>query len=367
MTTRARVAVSRLGEPELRLEEVMLSDPGPDQVVVKEFFSGICHSQLHELHGTGGGRHDNLVFGHEATGVVVAVGSNVSHVKEGDHVWVTFINRNPSYRGVPAPRWSVALPDGEVAWSYDVFTWADHTIADARFIVPMPQESRKDVTAIICCAVPTGVGAVINTARVRPGSSVAVFGVGGVGLSAVAGARLAGARPIIAVDLKAEKLDFAKKLGATIGINANEVDAVAAIRDLTRQDDAYDINGQPIAGVDYAFDCIGVDATMRQILPAARPGVLGIETGGTAVLVGIPTGPIELDTNDMMMNEKKYIGVMAGSALPERDFPVLLSWYEQGLLDLDAMVTRRFKLDEINDAVRALERGEILGRAIIEM
>ncbi len=366
MPVTARVAVARLNEPRLRVEEVRLPDPGPDQVIVKEFFSGICHSQLHEIHGTTGPRTDHILLGHEATGTVVAAGKDVRHVKEGDNVWVTFINRNPSFAGEPTKRWSLALPDGQQAWSYDVFTWADHTIAQQRFVVPMPPSARKDVTAIIGCAVPTGFGSVYYTAGVRAGQSVAVFGAGGVGLSAIAGARIVGASPIIAVDLREEKLALAKKMGATVAINASVEDPVARIRELTRRDDRFDINGDPVAGVDFAFDCIGAAATMRQILPAVRPSVLGAPTGGTAVLVGIPVGKTDLDTNDLMMNEKKYIGSMAGSCQPERDFPALLRWFEAGALDLDTLVTRRFKLDQINEAFEALQAGEILGRSIIE-
>ena len=194
-------------------------------------------------------------------------------------------------------------------------------------------------------------------------SSVAVFGVGGVGLSAIAAAKVVDADPVIAIDLDDEKLAFARKFGATHGINASKVDPIEAIRDLTRKTDAH---GFETFGADFAFDCIGVRKTMEQILPASRNGLLGARTGGTAVLVGVPTTTVELDPRDLLINEKKYIGSIGGSCRPDRDFPMFLRWYAEGDLDLDALVTRRFKIEEINEAVHALESGQIAGRAILE-
>jgi Zn-dependent alcohol dehydrogenase len=364
MPTPARVVVvpQESGVP-LRVDEVKLPDPGPYQVVVKQFASGICHSQLHQMHRP---RQAPVVLGHESTGVVVAKGREVKHVKEGDTVMVTWVPRDGESTSRRPDVVSLDLADGSVARSQNVFTWADSTIADEQFVVAMPRDVRKDVTAIIGCAVMTGAGAVYHTAGVRKGQSVAVFGVGGVGLSAIAAAAVVGADPIIAVDLDHSKLEFAKKFGATVGINASEVDAVQAIRDLTTSKDEFSMAGQPIAGVDFAFDCIGVRKTMEQILPAARNGVLGKRSGGTAVLVGVPTTPVELQAADLLVNEKKYIGSIGGSCRPDRDFPMFIRWYKEGDLDLDAMVTTRYRIDQINDATDALEHGKIAGRAIIE-
>jgi Zn-dependent alcohol dehydrogenase len=176
------------------------------------------------------------------------------------------------------------------------------------------------------------------------------------------------ADPIIAVDLDDEKLEFAKRFGATIGVNASGGDAIEQIHELT-QSGGLTSFGEPVSGVDFAFDCIGREVTMNQILRAVRPGILGAETGGTAVLVGVPQSGVSFTEDDMrgmLINEKKYIGSIGGSCRPDRDFPMFLAWAEDGALDLDAMVTERFKIGQINEATAALEQGEIFGRAIME-
>ncbi|MDZ7728114.1 MAG: zinc-binding dehydrogenase [Dehalococcoidia bacterium] len=187
-----------------------------------------------------------------------------------------------------------------------------------------------------------------------------------MGLSAIAAAAVVGADPIIAVDLDQKKLDFARKFGATVGVDASQGDPIAKIRELTTNPNEFNMRGEPVAGVDYSFDCIGVKQTMEQILPAARPGVLGRSTGGTAVLVGVPGTTVELDPLDLLVNEKKYIGSIGGSCRPDRDFPMFLRWYKEGDLDLDAMVTQRYAIDQINEATHALESGQISGRSILE-
>lgn len=363
MPTPARVVVVP-GEPgPLQVVDLKLPDPGPYQVVVKQFASGICHSQLHQMHRPRTGTPQ--ILGHESTGVVIAKGREVTHVKEGDTVMVTWVPRDGEHATRRAEMTTIELPNGQSATA-SCFTWADNTIADEQFIVKVPSDIKKDVTAIIGCAVMTGSGAVYHTAGVRKGQSVAVFGVGGVGLSAIAAAKVVEADPIIAVDLDDAKLEFAKKFGATHGINASQVDPVEAIRELTKSTTDFTMMGTPVAGVDFAFDCIGVKKTMEQILPAARPGVLGKSTGGTAVLVGVPSTNVELDARDLLISEKKYIGSIGGSCRPDRDFPMFLRWYHEGDLDLDALVTERFVIDQINEATKALEEGKIAGRSIIE-
>lgn len=364
MPTPARVVVVP-GEPgPLQIHEVQLPDPGPYQVVVKQFASGICHSQLHQMHRPRTGAAQ--VLGHESTGVVVAKGNQVTHLKEGDHCMVTWVPRDGENTDRTPEGVALQLENGVVARG-NVFTWADVTIADEQYVVKIDRSVRTDVTSIIGCAVMTGSGAVYHTAGVRKGQSVAVFGVGGVGLSAIAAAKVVDADPIIAVDLDDAKLEFAKKFGATIGVNASKVDPVEEIRRLTVKQGQFDMRGTPVAGVDFAFDCIGVRKTMEQILPAVRPGVLGKTTGGTAVLVGVPQTPVELDALDLLINEKKYIGSIGGSCRPDRDFPMFLRWFHEGDLDLDALVTARYRLDDINEATTALEQGKIAGRAIIEL
>ena len=352
MPTAARVVVLPKETRTLRVEQVNLPDPGPNQVVVKQFYSGVCHSQLHQMHRP---RTDNVILGHESTGVVLKAGSNVSHIKEGDRVMVTWVARNRDVLNRPLEPAVLDLPDGTKALSQNVFTWADHTIADEQYVVKMAEDVPTDVTSIIGCAVMTGAGAVYHTAGVKEGQSVAIFGVGGVGLSAVVAAAVVGANPIIAVDLSEDKLEFAKRFGATIGVDASKVDAVEEVKRLTG------------GGADFAFDCIGVKKTMEQILPAVRSGVVGGESGGTAVLVGVPMTTAELDMRDMLINEKIYKGSIGGSCKPDRDFPMFVRWFKEGQLDLNAMVTTRFKLDQINEATTALQKGQIAGRAILEM
>ncbi|MGH2543020.1 MAG: zinc-binding dehydrogenase, partial [Ardenticatenaceae bacterium] len=196
-------------------------------------------------------------------------------------------------------------------------------------------------------------GAVMNTARVRPGNSVAVFGVGGVGLSAISMAAILEAYPIIAVDLKDEKLDFARQFGATHVINASNEDPIPKILEIT--------NG----GADFAFDAIGVRATNEQILPSVRAGGSGADNhGGMAVLIGIPGN--EMTVNPRLFFQQRIFRGSLGATYPDRDFPMFLRWHQEGKFPLDRLVTRRYKLDDINEACDDLEAGEILGRAIIE-
>src|SRR5687768_4188863 len=293
MPTAARIVVvpEQLGE-KLRVDQVNIPDPGPYEVVVKQYASGVCHSQLHQIHRP---RTAPVILGHESTGVVIAKGREVRHVKEGDDVMVTWVPRDGESLMRRPGTVSLKLDDGSDTAPTNSFTWADVTIADEQYVVRTPGKHKKDVTAIIGCAVMTGAGAVYYTAGVKKGQSVAVFGVGGVGLSAIAAAAVVEADPIIAVDLDESKLEFAKKFGATVGVNASEVDPIARIKELTvDKNGEYDMFGQPVAGADFAFDCIGIRKTMEQILPSVRPGVLGKSTGGTAVLVGVPSTPVEL-------------------------------------------------------------------------
>jgi len=363
MPTEARVAVVPEDSSTLRIETVELPAPGPHQVLVREHASGVCHSQLHEIHGP---RASDIVLGHEATGTVVEAGSAVEALSPGDRVLVTWLPRGPGLPERPLESAGVQQANGRPAVCQGVYTWADHTLVDELYVVPVAPTIRTDVTAIIGCAVMTGAGAVLHTAGAQRGDSMAIFGVGGVGLSAIAAARILGADPIIAVDLDDEKLELARLHGATVGINAREVDPVEEIRRLTPSEGAFDLMGQPVAGVDFAIDCIGVPETARQILPAARNKRLGTEDHGTAIIVGIPRENLDVNPLDIVAQEKRLTGSIGGSCIPARDFPVFLDWFERGELDLDALVSQRFALDEINDAVAALEAGAIAGRAILE-
>jgi len=353
MTLKTRAAVYvEIGQP-LVIDEIELPDPGPTQMLVKQFASGICHTQLHTLHSPDA--KTPLLLGHEATGVVVARGAQVTHVREGDHVLLSFMPRRlPSGTRPELP--TVRVRGQAVRASGASSTWSEDVVVDQTYVVPFDTDVATDVTAIVGCAVATGCGAVLNTARVRPGDSVVVFGVGGVGLCAVQAAANVSAGPIIAVDLADDKLEFARRFGATHGINARTQDPVARIHELTD------------GGADFAFDAIGHPDTVARLLPSVRPAIPGWRPeGGTAVQVGIPRVQTHVPVlGDILPGGKVYRGTYGGSAQPERDYPMYVGWFKDGKLPLDLLVTRRFKLEQVNEACDALEHGQILGRAIIE-
>ncbi len=365
MGTAARVVVLPKDPAPMRVEEVELPDPTGHQVVIKEFASGICHSQLHQIHQA---RNGDAVLGHEATGEVMAIGPDVTTVKPGDRVLLTFQPRN--LRDTDRMPWmaDLELPGGNTARSANIFTWATHTIADDQYVIPVPADTPVDVTSIVGCAVLTGAGAVLRAAEVQPGQSVAIWGVGGVGLNAVAAARMAGADPIIAVDLDDEKLELAKRFGATHAVNAGEGDAVKQIRALTPgPEGAFGFRGVPISGVDFAFDVVANQKTFSEAFNSTRNSRNAVHGGGTTVVVGVPTGgDFSLPAISMLTNERKVMGTIGGTAMPETDIPRFLEWYRNGDLDLDALVTSRVGIDEINEATKLLEDGKVLGRTIIE-
>ena len=212
-----------------------------------------------------------------------------------------------------------------------------------------------DVTAVIGCAVMTGAGAIVNNLCVRPGQSVAVFGAGGIGLCAIAAAAAVDAYPIIAVDVTEEKLAFAQRFGAThLSQWRKSPIRLDAIRELT--------NG----GVDYAIDAIGLPQTQEQILRATRMGFSGLSRGGTALLIGItPPGAQAILDTSLFIGNRSFTRTSGGDCRPDRDFPLFVRWYREGKLKLDELVTRRYALEQINEAVDDLEHGRILGRAII--
>ncbi|HLG12707.1 MAG TPA: zinc-binding dehydrogenase [Dehalococcoidia bacterium] len=351
MKTRAAVHVEH-GKP-MVIDEIELPDPGDNFVIVKQFASGVCHSQLHQLHNPN--QRVPIVIGHESTGVVTAKGRNVTHVKEGDHVMTTWLPRgaHEGYRDAEPTVVKFRGQEMRQGVFTSVFTWAEDVIVDSEYVVPMDKDVATDVTCIIGCAVMTGCGAAINTAKVRPGDSVAVFGVGGVGLCIVQAAANLSASPIIVVDLSDEKLEFAKQFGATIGINARTEDPIARIKEITG------------GGADFAFDAIGAKVTMEQILQCVRDGIFGYSEGGTAMLVGVPQTTAELQMGQIFRGAKIYRGTVGGTGRPDRDFPLYVRWYKEGKLPLDKLVSRRYKLEEINQAVADLEQGKIAGRAIL--
>lgn len=349
MTLKTRAAIkAKFGEP-LLVDEIELEDPGDEEVLVKLFATGICHSQLHQIHNPDG--PVPTLLGHEGTGVVLKAGKDVKHVKEGERVMIQFVPRDLPEGMTTANRTKYTWQGNE--YEAGVYTWAEHALLNEQMVVPLPDDVPTDVTAIIGCAVITGVGAALYSANVQPGQSVAVFGVGGVGANVVAGAKIAGADPIIAVDLEEGKLGFAKELGATHAVNASEANAPEAIRELTG------------GGVDFAFDAIGVEQAFVQSVESTKPGIMGVHKGGTAMIVGIGQGNVSLPRL-FPIGERTIQGSLGGSERPAITMPRYIELYKEGKLPLEKLVSKAYdNLDEINEGVRALEHGEIEGRSII--
>jgi len=331
------------------IDELVLPNPSYNQVIVKLYSSGICHSQLHQIDKPGGRPQ---VFGHEGFGIVTHLGANVSHLKQGDLVIVTWVPRNPikgRVKAIPCgATYNNELVHGQV------FTWAEDVLIFDDYAIKVPDDSPKDLSCVVGCAVLTGAGAVMNTAKVKAGNTVAVFGAGGVGLSAIKMASILEASRIIAVDIDQSKLDFAKKFGATDLINANECDPVEKIIAITD------------GGVDFAFDAIGIKITNEQILPATVSGGPGAENhGGMAVLIGMPGNEMTIDPRHFMYNQRIYRGSL-GATYPEKDFAMFLQWYKEGKFPLDQLVTKKYKFEDFHQACEDLRGNQVFGRSIIE-
>ncbi len=361
MSTKGKAAIFVESNRPLIIDEVEFADPGADQVLIRLFASGVCHSQLHTMQRPARPGHRlPALLGHESTGVVVARGRDVRHVKEGDHVITTWVDRDNSTTDQPMVMH--ALNDRTqylASWRgkevmHSAATWAQYALAQERVVLPLPNDIPTDVTSIVGCAVMTGAGAIINTLQVRPGQSVAVFGAGGIGLCAISAAAIVAAHPIITVDVSDEKLEFARRFGATHMINSKKVDAVQEIKDLTH------------GGVDFAIDAVGLPQTQEQILRAVRPGYSGRDKGGTALLIGItpPNAKAMLDTS-LFAGSRSFTRTSGGDCRPDRDFPIFIRWYREGKLKLDELITNRYKLEQINEAVDDLAHGRILGRGIL--
>jgi S-(hydroxymethyl)glutathione dehydrogenase/alcohol dehydrogenase len=346
----------------LRVEEIELDPPKAGELLVRMAASGVCHSDLHVVQGI----HPTslpVVLGHEGAGVVEEVGPGVTHVRPGDHVMLTWLpycgTCRPCARGFPnrcenTAWYDATLEDGTCRFHrsgqrihhYNTSSFAERSVVPARTAIQVDPDLPLTEIALMGCAVMTGVGAAINTAAVRPGDSVCVVGCGGVGLNVVQGARIAGAATIVAVDVVPEKLDLAKKLGATHGVNASEEDAVAAVRELT-------------GGVDHAFEALGRPQTIE--LAVAVTG-----RGGQAILIGMapPDARVSLDALTMTLEERAVRGCWYGSCRPLADVPRLVDLYRQGELRLDALITE-IALEDVNDAFARMEAGETARSVIV--
>jgi S-(hydroxymethyl)glutathione dehydrogenase/alcohol dehydrogenase len=355
MTTEARIVVLPPGGTTLEVQEVTLPSPQAFEVVVEQRATGVCHSQLgHIAHAD---PTQPLILGHESFGVVIAAGKDVEHVEVGDEVFVTWLprvtSRSPHRSRIP-------LADGGWAVSKNVFTWGTHCLVDEQYVVKADPGFPPDIGSIIGCAVMTGAGAVVNSADVKAGDSVAVWGVGGVGLVAVAAARAVGAAPVIAIDIDQTKLSLAERMGAHHVIDVSQVDAVEAVRAVTAHADG-------TRGAEHSIDCTGLARNLRSSLAAARPGVPGGPSGGAAVLVGVIRDAVEFTGLDLLNGQKRIIGCLGGGCVPDRDFGTFVDWYRRDLLQLDPLITNRYELDDVNQAVDDLRHGRVVGRAVIEL
>lgn len=354
---KVKAAVYREKQQPLTIEDVELADPGPEEVLVKTAACGVCHSDLHALHGAIPSPRP-AILGHEPAGIVQAVGSRVRNVAPGDHVIACTsmfcgscaqcvqgrphlcTDRGACQRGEDEA--ARITQRGETIHQFaDLAAFSEAMLLHHRAVVRIDPDIPLDRAALVGCAVTTGVGAALNTARVTPGSSVAVFGAGGVGISVIQGARIAGARQIIAVDLLDEKLETARKFGATDTINPEAADPVKTIKKMTG------------GGAEFAFEAVGVPKLLEQAFYCLAPH-------GTAVLVGaIPVGESISVVAGHFFLEKRILGCMMGSNRFTLDAPRYLELYRQGRLDLDSMVSRHEPLDRVGEAFRAMEAGEV--------
>ena len=340
----------------LTIEQVEIDRPQSREIVVKTAATGVCHSDLHFVDGLYP-YPAPAILGHEAAGIVEEVGDQVTYVKPGDHVISCLSvfcgtcnfclsgrpnlcqepSRARSFSDTPKYTWN-----GSPVFQFlNISSYAERMLLHENAVVKIKDDMPLDKAALIGCGVMTGVGAVLNTAKVPAGSTVAVFGCGGVGLSAIQGARIAGAGMIIAVDMVESKLATARELGATHVVDASGGDPVAKIQSLTG------------GGVEYSFEAIGNKRAAEQCFES-------LQNGGTATIIGmIPVGQkIELDGTSFLY-EKKVQGSNMGSNVFRRDMPRYVDFYQRGILKLDEMITKTGHLEDVNEAFRAMKAGEV--------
>ena len=355
-TTLAAV-IYKQGEPAV-VEAFELDDPGPGEVLVRIGGTGVCHSD-HNLYS--GYRHTDAlpaIMGHEGAGTVEQVGPGVHGLEPGDNVVFAIRPMCGRCKYCSTARWNLCQPitshqptaqfrRNGTKYYAGLATFAERTVVWENNAVKVDPDVPLDRAALVGCAVITGIGAVVNRAKVEPGSTVAVWGCGGVGLNVIQGAHIAGASRIIAIDTNPAKFQYATKMGATDTIDASQEDAVEAVRDLTA------------GGVDYAFEVIGQPATLRQALEATCDG-------GTAVLVGAAPddGEVMIPMRHLFQ-DRALIGCSAGTGSPRHDFQWLIALYKQGRLNLDDLVTRTRPLQEVNEAFRDMEAGAVARTVLV--
>ena len=360
MTTEVRGVVSGAKGAPVTVETVLVPDPGPGEAVVDVQACGVCHTDLHYREG---GISDDYPFllGHEAAGTVAAVGEGVTEVQPGDYVilnwravcgtcracargrpWYCFNTHNASQK--------MTLADGtELSPALGIGALAEKTLVAAGQCTKVDPEAPATAAGLLGCGVMAGLGAAINTGGVTRGDTVAVYGCGGVGAAAVAGARLAGASTVIAVDVDRRKLGAARSLGATSAVNAAEEDPVEAIKKLTGG-----------FGADVVIEAVGRPETYKQAFYSR-------DLAGTLVLVGVPRPDmtVELPFIEVFGRGGALKSSWYGDCLPSRDFPMLIDLYRQGRLDLDRFVSETIALEDVEEAFHKMERGEVLRSVVV--
>ena len=351
-----------VGTEQLSIENIKPAEPGPQDVVVEIAASGVCHSDLSLARGYVP-LPPGFVLGHEGTGTVVETGKEVTRVKKGDRVVASFIpacgicwfcQHDQSNHCDLEAETTMAMrgtrPDGSPYFCMTgLGTFAEAMTTNQHSLVKIEGGVPSEQLALIGCGVTTGVGAALNTAQVEPGATVAVLGCGGVGQAVIQGARIAGASRIIAVDGQPLKREQAKKFGATDVVDPAQGDSAAQVRELT--------GGR---GVDYAFEVVGLPETILATYNMARKG-------GTVCIVGMARvdAMVTFPAFQLFFEEKKILGSKYGSAHVRRDFQRFVDLIETGRLDVSHMVTRKIKLEEVNDAFRAMEAGEVIRSVIV--
>jgi S-(hydroxymethyl)mycothiol dehydrogenase len=356
-----RGVVARAKGAPVSVETINVPDPGPGEALVKVQTCGVCHTDLHYREG---GINDEFPFllGHEAAGVVEAVGEGVTDVTPGDFVvlnWRAVCGQcRACQRGEPwycfatfNANQKMTLEDGtELTPALGIGAFAEKTLVHAGQCTKVDPSADPAAVGLLGCGVMAGIGAAINTGAVTRGKSVAVIGCGGVGAAAVAGSALAGAGTIIAVDLDDRKLEWARGLGATHTVNSSERDAVEAIQELTGG-----------FGADVVIDAVGRPQTWKQAFYAR-------DLAGTVVLVGVPTPDMkvpDLPLIDVFGRGGALKSSWYGDCLPSRDFPMLVDLYRQGRLDLDAFVSEKIGIDDIEGAFEKMHHGDVLRSVVV--
>ncbi|MCG2718538.1 MAG: zinc-binding dehydrogenase [Nanoarchaeota archaeon] len=329
----------------LVIETLRVPEPRFGQVLVKIQVSGICRKQIEEIEGHRG--IDPFLphtLGHEGAGIVEAIGPGVTKVKPGDYVALSWIKGSGIQSNTPT--YYKGKQKINAGW---LTTFQEYTLASENRVTKISKDIKPPAAALLGCAVSTGVGSVINHAKIEVGSTVAIFGMGGVGLNIIQGAALMNASKIIAVDVSIDKQELSKSFGATHFINAKEGNPVDKIKELTDE-----------KGVDYSFESIGKIETMEQAYEVANES-------GLVTIVGVPPDgkKMSIDPYDIFHGGKRLTGCLGGSTYPDRDFPRYIDLYKNGKLKIDELITHRYKLDDVNDAINAVLEGQV-GRAIME-